>query len=61
MVIAEDRIRVEKAKEQGRMARRVGKRHGDNPYRGSTPLVRALHQAWQEGWQEEDITRRARR
>jgi hypothetical protein len=61
MTIAEDRKRYAQAEEQGAAARRAGRPYGANPYRGSTPLVRGLRDAWLQGWQREDMARRASR
>ena len=56
-----DRRSEAQAREQGAAARRGTRPIGANPYRGNTPLVRALHQAWDEGWQEQDRDLKARR
>lgn len=56
-----DEQRYEAAREQGRAARRSGKRRGDNPYRGSTKLLRDLHEYLDLGWLAEDSDRRAAR
>ncbi len=53
-MIAEDRRRYEQHKEQGRSARRVGKKLDANPYRNK-PTVRAAESAWDEGWREVDM------
>jgi hypothetical protein len=58
-VIADDRKRYEQARENGKSARRNGRRIGDSPYRGNTALVRDLHNEWQTGWREIDMQRKA--
>ena len=55
-----DAVRIEQAKEQGRQASRTGKPVGSNPYRGNTPLVRSLSQAYRQGWEEARAAKRAR-
>lgn len=58
MTTAEDQKRYDDAHEKGRQARRSGRKRPDNPYRGSTKLVRDLHQQWDLGWLAEDADRR---
>jgi ribosome modulation factor len=60
-MIADDRKRYERAREDGRSARRNGKRVGDCPYRGDTSLVRDLADEWAGGWREADMAIKAGR
>lgn len=59
MTATEVRKRHERAKEQGRAARRAGHKQDRNPYRGAS--VRTEHNSWLEGWNEADMERRAKR
>lgn len=49
----------ERAGEEGRAARRGGRRREANPYRGPGEDTRWLHEAWDEGWLAEDEERSA--
>lgn len=55
-----DRIKHERAKEQGRSCRRNGGKREANPYRRS-PTLRDEADAWDEGFTEIEMERRARR
>lgn len=60
-MIADDRKRYERAREDGKSARRNGERVGDSPYRGSTKLVRDLNEQWTLGWHAADMAIKAAR
>ena len=47
----------ERAGEEGRAARRSGRKREANPYRGVGEESAWLHEAWEEGWEEEDAER----
>ena len=55
------RQQYERAFDQGRQARSVGRPTGSNPFRGNTGLVRDLAQEWLRGWQERDAEIRGER
>lgn len=50
-----DKRAYERAKEQGRQARRNGQKADRNPYRGGS--VHDLAQAWLAGWNEVNVER----
>lgn len=56
-MIADDRKRMEQAREQGRSARRAGGKREANPYRRS-PSLRDLANEWEAGFNEVDGERR---
>lgn len=50
-----DKRAYERAKEQGRQARRIGQKADRNPYKGGS--VRDLAHAWLEGWNQANAER----
>lgn len=50
----------ERARDLGAQARRNGAKEGSCPYRGFTPKIRLLSEAWRTGYQAEDMSRKAR-
>lgn len=58
MSIESDRLKHEQAKEQGRAARRNGRKKDTCPYRQGTCDDQRI--AWMEGFTEVDMERRAR-
>lgn len=55
------RKRYEEARNRGEECRRNGGKAGDNPFRGSTTLVRDLNHEWARGWLIEDQRRKGQR
>lgn len=61
MLIAESRREYARAREAGRSARRDDRKLSANIYRGSSALLRDLHDEWAIGWREADAEIRAKR
>lgn len=54
MTDAENLKRMSRANDLGRQSRRNGGKRVANPFRGSTPEVRAQHDEWDSGWLAQD-------
>lgn len=58
-MIADDRRAYERAKDLGAQARRNGRKREACPFRIGTN--RMQHEAWQQGWGEQDMALKVRR